>query len=236
MLDAVDTVIKKHLQSILSSVNGRKISVFSVGTADQEDQPFNQAAQEAGKSADKVELPFVSLIRLPNIEITDDHMTKRVHTYDGYGLDIPGASGKLTYYRCTLHYVATVFAENRKLSEDLITSLYGRLRNYCQVQVLIRLPVQVDDGPNGEKRYAAAPMDVDIELGNSIEQTNPITSEKAQLYKAKIAFDVKNVNIYHIAEERNYKYNVFVEPKLDGENGLKGHREQVFPPDESNEE
>lgn len=223
MLDAVDKVIIQHIRNILSDVGGKDISVFSIATADTDDQPYNQAGQEEGKQPDRVEFPFVGVVRAPDIDITDYNMTKRVHNYTGYKLS-EGAGSQLTYYRCTLHYLATVFAENRKVSEDIATALYGKLRNYCQVSVLIRLPIEID-GP--EKKYAAADMDVDIELGPNIKQVVPMSTDKAQVYKARITFDVKNVNVYHTQEERSYKYNVFVEPAIEG--GKKGPREQVFP-------
>ena len=220
MLDAVDLVMKKHIQNLLFT-NGKQISVFSSGTTEQDEQQFTQAGMD--KQPDRVELPFVSLTRLSGIDITDENMTKRVHNYTGYKL-MEGMESTLSYTRCTLHYVATVYAENRKLSEDLALALYTKLRNYCQITVAIRLPVEVEKGV-----YAAAEMDSDIVLGATIDQVGQLSQDNAQLYKCRIPFDLKNVNIYSVAESKKYKYNIFVQGQLVDEKSPKGSLEQIFP-------
>ncbi|MCM1323014.1 MAG: hypothetical protein NC218_02410 [Acetobacter sp.] len=225
MLDAVDKVVIEHIRKMTSSVNGRRVSVFSAATADQDDQLYSQAGQEENKRQDNIELPFIGVIRSDVIDITDYNQTKRVHLYDNYKLDGVGSESKLTYYRCTLHYVVTIFAETRKISEDLATSLYGRLRTYCELSAFIRLPVDV---PGQPEKIAAAEMKMDIEMGPQITQVNAQQSDKAQLYKCRLSFDLKNVNVYHTTEDRSYVYNVIVQAQTSGEQGKKGQAEVVF--------
>lgn len=222
MLDAVDKVIKTHIQKLLF-VKGQSIPVYVVGNGDQDEQPVSQAGMKSDKP-DRIDLPFAALFRLPNIDITDNNMTKRVHNYTGYKLPV-GSEPYLTYYRATLHYTVSIFAENRKLSEDLATSLYGRLRNYCQVRVKIMLPIELEPG-----KFAGAAMDCDIEMGPTIEQTNPLGYDKAQIYKCRISFDLKNVNIYHTDEEKPFSFTIFVQGIIDNDGKrIEGPYELVFP-------
>ena len=226
MLDMVDKVIKAHIQKLLT-VRGKPIPVFSVGTADQDDQAFSQAGIAKEKKPDRVDLPFLSLIRLPDIQITDYNVTKRVHNYSGYEADeIDGV--QITYDRCTLSYVATVFAENRKVSEDLATALYSRLRNNNQITVNIHLPIE---DPTGKKRKIIAQMQSDIVMGPTISQVNQQGYDKAQLYKARISFEIQNVNIYNFIQEKEYLYNIYVVAKLDG-NSSKTQQELVWSQEE----
>jgi hypothetical protein len=162
----------------------------------------------AGEKADRIELPFLSLLRLPNIDITDNNITKRVHNYRAYKL-FPGTDKEtmLTYYRATLHYVLTLFAENRKVSEDIMTGIYQSLRNNCLVTTTIQLPIK---DPNDNTKYIGVQMDSDIVMGQKIEQINPQDLSKSQLYKCRIEFDLQNVNVYSIVEELAAKFNVII--------------------------
>lgn len=222
MLDAVDKVIKTLFVKLLK-IDDRKVPVYVLGSDDSTDQPYSQAGMTDEKP-DTIDLPFVTLFRLPTIDITDSHMTKRVHNYTGYKLTV-GSQPILTYYRTTLHYSASVFAENRKLSEDIATSLYGRVRNYCQIKVNIQLPIELEPG-----KFAAAPMDCDIELGATIEQVNPLGYDKAQVYRCRFMFDVKNVNIYHTTEEKPFKFDIYVQgiDILDNGCRLEGPYELIY--------
>jgi hypothetical protein len=206
MLDLVDKVMKQHIQG-MAKIQGKPIRVFTVGTADQDDQPLMQAGL-AGEKADRIELPFLSLLRLPNIDITDNNITKRVHNYRAYKL-FPGTDKEtmLTYYRATLHYVLTLFAENRKVSEDIMTGIYQSLRNNCLVTTTIQLPIK---DPNDNTKYIGVQMDSDIVMGQKIEQINPQDLSKSQLYKCRIEFDLQNVNVYSIVEELAAKFNVII--------------------------
>lgn len=207
MIDAVDKVIKMHIQKLLS-VKGKAISVFSAMSADQDDQPVTAAGMN--KKPDKIEFPFASLSRMPAIDITDSNVTKRIHNYTGYTI-IPHTNIRLTYNRCTLHYVVTIFAENRKTSEDLAVNLYAAMRNNCMISAVIQLPIE---HPEYKGKYIGAPMHSDIVLGAQIEQVNPQQSDKAQMYKCRISFDVQNVNIYNFTEDASGTYNVIVRSKL----------------------
>lgn len=226
MLDAVDKVIKYHIQKLLS-VKGKPISVYSALTNDQDDQVMTAAG--TAKKPDKVEFPFVSIFRMPNIDITDSNMTKRVHNYTGY-IIVPDTNIKLTYNRCTLHYVATVFSENRKTSEDLATSLFASLRNNCQIKATIQLPIE---HPEHKGKYIGAPMDSDIVMGATIEQVSAQQADKAQLYKCRVPFDVHNVNIYNFIEDVSGVYNVIVRSKLETDEDYKTEEYAYRAPDES---
>lgn len=207
MLDAVDRVVRLHLQKLLL-VKGKPIPMFSTATADQDDQPFTQAG--TGKKADKIEFPFASLVRLPTFDITDDAMTKRVHNYTGYNEE---NNARLGHYVVTLHYNVTIFAETRKISEDLATSLYARLRNNNQISIAIHLPL-TQEKETDPKEFVAQ-SDSDIILTSSVTQVNQQRSDTAQMYKCQILFDVQNVNIYDIFENKEYVYNIFVQDKLE---------------------
>lgn len=206
MLDLVDKVVKQHIQG-MAKIQGKPIRVFTVGTADQDDQPLMQAGL-SGEKVDRIELPFLSLLRLPDIDITDNNITKRVHNYRAYKL-FPGTDKEtmLTYYRATLHYVLTLFAENRKVSEDIMTGIYQSLRNNCLVTTTIQLPVK---DPNDNTKYIGVQMDSDIVMGARIAQINPQDLSKSQLYKCRIEFDLQNVNVYSIVEELAAKFNVII--------------------------
>lgn len=219
MLDAVDKVVKTHIQNLFA-IDGTQLPVFSLATADADDQLYSQAGNT--KRPDTVEFPFASLVRLPNIDITDYNVTKRVHTYTGYKF-LDGSEARLTYSRCSLHYSVTVFAESRKAAEDLATALYGRLRHYCQITVAIRLPIEVD-----KDVYAAAEMQSDIVLGPTIEEVNPLALDKAQVYKCRITFELKNVNLYHTETDRIYKYNIYVQAFSEAPSAPEGTRELIF--------
>lgn len=208
MIDAVDKVVKMHIQKLLS-VKGRAISVFSAMSADQDEQSISGAGMDA-KKPDKIEFPFASITRMPNIEITDSNVTKRIHNYTGY-LVVPDTNIRLTYNRCTLHYVVSIFAENRKVSEDLAVNLYSAMRSSCQISAVIQLPIE---HPEAKGKYIGAPMDADIVMGNSIEQVNQQQPDKAQLYKCRISFDVTNVNMYNFVEDVSGTYNVVVRSRL----------------------
>ena len=210
MLDIVDKVIKNHIQS-MATIDRNPIPVFSIATADQDDQPMTQAGLANGKP-DRIQLPFISLIRLPNIDITDDYITKRVHNYNSYKL-FKDRGTMLTYYRATLHYAITLFAENRKVSEDIMTSIYASLRNNCQITVTIQLPIK---DPTDDSKYVGVQFIGDIVMGASIEQINPIDLTKTQLYKCRIPFDVQNVNIYNIIEDIKGQFNIIIQSKMEG--------------------
>lgn len=214
MLDIVDKVIKNHIQS-MTKINGEPVPVYSIATADADDQSFTQAGL-ANSKADRIKLPFMSLIRLPNINITDDNVTKRVHNYRAYKL-FKGSDISLTYYRATLHYVVTLFAENRKVSEDIMTGLYASLRSNCQVTATIQLPIK---DPVDDTKYVGVQMDSDIVMGDSIDQINPQDLTRSQIYKCRIAFDLKNVNIYNFTEYMPGKFNIIIQSQV-GEGTIK---------------
>lgn len=224
MLDAVDRVVKLHISNLLN-VGDTPIFVYSLATADADDQTYSQAGE--AQKPDTIEFPFASLTRTSNIDITDSNMTKVVHTYTGFKLN--DMETRLTYYRCTLHYTVTIFAESRKVAEDLATALYGRLRHYCQVTVAIQLPIELSDNT-----YAAAEMQSDIVLGPTIEQVSPITLDKAQVYKTRISFDLQNVNIYHTNTDTQYKYNIYVQAISEAPDAPKGQKELIFEQREEN--
>lgn len=213
MLDAVDKVIKQHVEQLLF-VNGRPIAVFAIATAEEDDQPFTQAGMQ--EKPDKLDLPFAGLVRLPDIDVTDDHITKRVHNYTGYAL-FPDSQTRLTYYRATLHYAVIVFAETRKLSEDIASQLFIQLRNNCQVVADIQLPMKHPDYP---EKFVGVQMNSDIVMGAQMQQVNPQSLLKAQIYKCKVAFELRNVNIYDFVEDKNYTYNVFVTASTPEKTGI----------------
>ena len=219
MLDIVDRVVKTHIQNLFA-IDGTQLPVFSLATADADDQLYSQAGNT--QRPDTVEFPFVSLVRLPNIDITDYNVTKRVHTYTGYKF-LDGSEARLTYTRCSLHYTVTVFAESRKAAEDLATALYGRLRHYCQVTVAIQLPIEISTST-----YAAAEMQSDIVMGPTIEEVSPLALDKAQVYKCRISFDLNNVNLYHTETDKVYKYNIYVQAFSEAETAPEGKRELIF--------
>lgn len=206
MLDAVDKVIRSHIGQLLF-VKGRPVSVFSIATAEENDQPFTQAGM--ANKPDKIDLPFAGLVRLPDIDITDDNVTKRVHNYTGCTL-FPDSLVRLTYYRATLHYGVVIFAETRKISEDLATQLFIQLRNNCQVDATIQLPIRHPDYP---EKFVGVQMNADIVMGPQIQQVQPQSLTKAQIYKCRVLFELQNVNIYDFVEDHAYTYNVFVTAK-----------------------
>lgn len=216
MTDAVDAVIVKHIEGLLSFF-GKKIPVVSVGNADQEEQAYSQLGMRG--RGDRIPFPFVSVYRLSDITITDEANTKRVHNYTGYTIkqaDNPAqiAATKLSYYRCNLSYTATVYAETRKMAEDIATALYGKLRNNCEVDVTVVLPIkQKDVDENGVEvfRDIAVKMRVDLEMQQTIQQITPLDLTKAQVYKCRISFLAKNVNIYTPTFDRKYKFRVIME-------------------------
>ena len=216
MTDSVDRVIRKHIENLLS-FGGSKIPVISVGNADQEEQSYSQLGMQG--RGDRIQFPFVSLYRVSDITITDEAATKRVHNYTGYLIneaDNPPqiAATKLSYYRCNLSYTATVFAETRKMAEDIATALYGKLRNNCEVDVTIVLPIKqkdVDEKGTEVFRDIAVKMKVDIEMQPTIQQIAPLDLTKAQVYKCRISFLAKNVNIYTPTFDRKYKFRVIIE-------------------------
>lgn len=216
MTDAVDRVIKNHIQSLLS-FGGNKIPVISVGNADQEEQGYSQLGMQ-GKG-DRIPFPFVSVYRVSDITITDEAATKRVHNYTGYLISEADnqpqiAATKLSYYRCNLSYTATVYAETRKMSEDIATSLYGKLRNNCEVDVVVVLPIKhkdVDEHGVEVFRDIAVKMRVDIEMQPTIQQVAPLDLTKAQVYKCRVSFLAKNVNIYTPTFDRKYKFRIVME-------------------------
>ena len=216
MTDAVDRVIVKHIENLLS-FGGFKIPVLSVGNADQEEQAYSQLGMR-GKG-DRIPFPFVSVYRVSDINITDEANTKRVHNYTGYLIneaDNPEqiAATKLSYYRCNLNYTVTVYAETRKMSEDIATSLYAKLRNNCEVDVTVVLPIKhkdVDENGIEVFRDIAVTMKVDLEMQPTIQQVSPLDLTKAQVYKCRLSFLAKNVNIYTPTFDRKYKFRIIVE-------------------------
>lgn len=222
MLDLIDKVVKQHIQD-MAKINGKPIRVFSIGTADQDDQILTQAGMSASR-ADRVELPFLSLVRLPDIDITDSNVTKRVHNYKAYRL-FPDSEDTtmLTYYRATLHYALTLFAENRKVSEDIMTGLYQSLRNNCLITTTIQLPIK---DPTDDTKYVGVKMESDIVMGPKITQVNPQDLTKSQLYKCRFDFDLRNVNIYSFVRELTGLFNIIIQSR--GESGEKVLSETIY--------
>lgn len=216
MTDAVDKVIVKHVQDLLSH-SGYTIPVVSVGNSDQDEQEYSQLGMR-GKG-DRISYPFVSIYRMSDIAVTDEANTKRVHNYTGYLVNEATnppqiAATKLSYYRCNLTYTATVFAETRKMAEDIATALYGKLRNNCEVDVVVVLPLKhrdVDEKGAEVFRDIAVTMKVDLELPQTIQQVAPLDFSKAQVYKCRIQFLAKNVNIYTPTYDRKYRFRIIVE-------------------------
>lgn len=215
MLDIVDKTLKYHIQNYLK-INGKPIPLFSAMTADQDDQPLTQSGTADPAKPDMIELPFASLIRLPDIEISDNPMTKVVHTYQGYEFIEGDDETVVTYNRCTLSYVITIFAVNRKQSEDLSAALFAALRSHCQLSITVFLPIEKD----GKVLQLPMDMDSDIVMDGNITQQNQQQLDKAQLYKARISFKLKNVNLYSLLSQKRYSYTVTVQPS--NEQGVEG--------------
>jgi hypothetical protein len=51
-------------------------------------------------------------------------------------------------------------------------------------------------------------MDADIVLDGNITQQNQQQLDKAQLYKARISFKLKNVNLYTLLSQKKYSYSI----------------------------
>jgi hypothetical protein len=222
LLDLVDKAIKQHILS-MAKINGKQLPVYSVGTADQDDQPITQAGL-ANTAADRIQMPFLSLVRMPDIEITDSNITKRVHNYKAYKL-FPNTDNTtmLTYYRATLKYVLTIFAENRKVSEDIMTGLYHSLRNNCLVTITIHLPIK---DPQDQEKTVCVQMDSDIVMGDRITQVFTQDLSKMQIYKCRIEFSLQNVNVYSFIEEMTGNFNIIVQSI--GQDGTVAQEETVY--------
>lgn len=216
MLDIVDKTLKYHIQNYLK-INGKPIPLFSAMTSDQDDQPLTQSGTVDPAKPDVIELPFASLIRLPDIEISDNPMTKVVHTYQGYQFIEGDDQTVVTYNRCTLSYVITLFAVNRKQSEDLAAALFAALRSHCQLSITVFLPVEKD----GKVLQLPMEMDSDIVMDGNITQQNQQQLDKAQFYKARMSFKLKNVNLYTLLSQKKYSYHITVLPQNEqGQSGL----------------
>ena len=202
MLNCYDKILKKHIESFLKV--GKK-SIFVYGLQNEEAQE-ELGFSQAGEKSDKIVFPLVMLVRLPGVEITDDAMTKRPATYEGY-VDLTSGQKyvSLNCMRCTLSYVVDVFAENRKVAEDIGTQLYFRLRTHPNIDVDISLPIKDENG-----KQLLVSCTPDIVLDPALQHLRSQTNELSQYYKFRIKFDLKNVNIFDYEEDKlkEIKYEI----------------------------
>lgn len=206
MLDAYDKVIKAHLESFLK-VGDREIKVYGL---QNEDDSGDSIFSQAGAGKDKIEFPFVTAVRLPQVIITDHAMTKRPSNYSGYFLiNEPGKQVNLNCMRCDLAYAFDVYGENKKITEDIGTQLYFRLRNNNELKVQIVLPVR-----NMHGEIESATCVCDIVMKDTMTHMRLQGNDSAQIYKFRIEATLKNVNIYDITEKEMYKFNYFVTARL----------------------
>jgi len=195
MLNCYDKALKNHVESFLK-VGKRKIKVYGLQNEDsEEDLGFTQA----GLKTDSLTFPMVMLIRLPEIEITDNAMTKRPANYEGYLAIDDSSKVSLNVMRCSLHYVLDVVAENRKTTEDIGTQLYFRLRNHPNFSVSISLPVKDSEG-----NILTTECTPNLVLSNSLTHVRSNNNELAQLYRLRISFDLENVNIFDFENQTSY--------------------------------
>lgn len=192
MLNVYDQCLKKHIESFLSVGRGKhKIPVFGL---QNEDELGDSVYTQAGAKTDKVGFPMVTIIRLPQILITDQAMTKRPANYAGYFLQETDIGVHLNVMRCDLSYAIDTYATNKKETEDLSIQLYHRLRNNPQLTVDILLPIKNKDGLVENARCVC-----DIVMSPEIVHLKIQGTETPQVYRLRSQFFLKNVNLYDIS-------------------------------------
>ena len=203
MLNVYDKVLKNHISSFLKV--GKK-SIRIIGVQNEDSQEELMVTQE-GLKTDTLSFPIITLIRLPDIEITDDAGTKRASTYTGFLINTPDSPSKvsLTCMRCTLSYYIDIYAENRKVVEDIGMQLFFKLRTHPNINVLISLPIKDADGNDISVKCVP-----DIILDKTMSHVRSQNLESAQLYKFRIKLELQNVNIYDFEFEElcNIEYKV----------------------------
>lgn len=206
MLNCYDKILKKHLESFLK-VGTKSIMVYGLQNEETQD---SLAFSQAGDKSDKITFPLVTLIRLPSVEITDDAMTKRPATYEGF-LEVNDINKKVRVncMRCTLSYYVDIVAENRKTAEDIGLQLYFRLRTHPNFIVTVPLPVKNE---KGEQLQVTCTPDIVMDAG--LQHMRPQTQELSQYYKFRLKFDLKNVNIFDYEFGEVYDINYSLQVKL----------------------
>jgi hypothetical protein len=196
MIDMYDKVLKEHISQFLK-IGDAQITLLGLSTEDSHEQVLSIVGAQGG---DAVAFPIVSVVRLPSIEISDSSMTKRQLNYSGYALEAEGVENiKLNAMRCDLKYSILVFAPTRKVTEDLATQLYFKLRNINQIKVNIRLPLK-----DGEGMPIYVQSDSDIVLDPSLTQVRAQQQNLAQMYLLKFNFTLKHCYIFDFSQENNY--------------------------------
>ena len=200
-----DKVLKEHISQFLK-IGDAQITLLGLSTEDSHEQVLSIVGTQGG---DAVAFPIVSVVRLPSIEISDSSMTKRQLNYSGYDLEAEGVENiKLNAMRCDLKYSILVFAPTRKVTEDLATQLYFRLRNINQIKVNIRLPLK-----DGEGMPIYVQSDSDIVLDPSLIQVRAQQQNLAQMYLLKFNFTLKHCYIFDFSHEN--KYNIEYQLSID---------------------
>lgn len=205
MLNNYDKMLKNHIASFLK-VGKRKIDIYGLQNDEQDSE---LAFTQAGSEKDKIKFPFLVLIRFPDILITDDSMTKRPANYEGYSL-IEDADRKITLncMRCELSYALDIYAENKKTTEDLAMQVYFKLRNNPNFNVEIKLPFNDENG--SQLTVSCIP---DIVMDGTMSHLKTQDNLSAQLYRLRIKFILKNVNIFDFSEKEvieNINYEILV--------------------------
>lgn len=205
MLNNYDKMLKNHIASFLK-VGKRKIDIYGLQNDEQDSE---LAFTQAGSEKDKIKFPFLVLIRFPDILITDDSMTKRPANYEGYSL-IEDNDRKITLncMRCELSYALDIYAENKKTTEDLAMQVYFKLRNNPNFNVEIKLPFKDDNG--SQLTVSCIP---DIVMDGTMSHLKTQDNLSAQLYRLRIKFILKNVNIFDFSEKEvieNINYEILV--------------------------
>lgn len=205
MLNNYDKMLKNHIASFLK-VGKRKIDIYGLQNDEQDSE---LAFTQAGSEKDKIKFPFLVLIRFPDILITDDSMTKRPANYEGYSL-IEDDDRKITLncMRCELSYALDIYAENKKTTEDLAMQVYFKLRNNPNFNVEIKLPFKDEDG--SQLTVSCIP---DIVMDGTMSHIKTQDNLSAQLYRLRIKFILKNVNIFDFSEKEvieNINYEILV--------------------------
>jgi len=206
MLNCYDKILKKHIESFLK-VGTKSIMVYGLQNEETQD---SLAFSQAGDKSDKIAFPLVTLIRLPSVEITDDAMTKRPATYEGF-LEVNETTKKVRVncMRCTLSYYVDIVAENRKTAEDIGLQLYFRLRTHPNFDVNISLPVKNEEGK--QIQVVCTP---DIVMDAGLQHIRSQTQELSQYYKFRLKFDLKNVNVFDYEYGEIYNINYSIQSEL----------------------
>ena len=206
MLFIYDKVLKKYVKSFLK-VGNRQINVYGLQSDEaNEEMTFTQA----GAKNDKVEFPIVTILRFPDVNITDFSGTKRAGNYEGYYLiDEPNRKVTINFMRATLSYAIDIYAENKKTAEDLGMQLYFRLRNNPNPQVFINLPIKDSEG----KQFSIECVP-NIVMNDQLTHLRSQNNENAQLYRFRLKFTLENVNIYDFSEKELYDFEYEVVAKL----------------------